>query len=768
MKYFDKFLSTLKTDRNTFFAYILTLITAYILVDRVVEMLFICFTGMSVNYWGPIKYTLALACPIFAYAFAIPSKFSKSDKVKLSFYYAFCVAFYIVVISMVIQWLNRLTWIGVLSLPNSSAMISTFSVETKRALSLAPIYLLIVTGSNLFVFLYKIINDPIFPNVYQESILDFAGIDISSTPESVGPYSFEVNICNDKTTGKPVKLLEKRRYESTLIVGPSGTGKSALVMEPMMARDLEKKYFLRESAKEFGYNALKNGLAVLDCPYGKDYLNANFSLTMLSPVQGKEKAYKSHMKKLIYGTNSNGEFIYKNLGLTSLTPDCEQTYRIADVAKNFGIPTHIIDPLDPNSPGLNPFTLPSPSLAGLMISLVLEGLYNASSATAELAYMKDLAYQAIQNICVVLGELYPRKNNGDLPNLEDVLSCLTNFDLVEKLCEELKSDPELSVKYQFQLEYFEQHFYKNSTGRKDMQRYVHFATAQLEELLRAASVRDIICKRRNNLDLNKVLENGEVILMCSRPTDIGGVPHRGFGRFFLVLLMCAIEGRPGNENTRIPHFIYVDEFNEYATPLFTDMFTLYRKFKVGTIFSTQTLNSIGDINGSFMQSLLSNCSTKITFGNCTPEEYAWWEKEFGKRREWTSKNTYNADKIDGIDWAWKDHMHLAKLQGLKFKGCIYKTKDSKGKNVINFGTVDFLEAKYKEPHKIKSYNFDKFNNGISHQETRKPKKNKFNPTLIDFDEEDSRLDPIQTDNTDSSYLFNNSDAISFNLNNKKN
>ena len=50
MKYIDKFLKLLKTDRNTFFTYILTLITGFIIVDRVVELLIMFFTGMSVSY----------------------------------------------------------------------------------------------------------------------------------------------------------------------------------------------------------------------------------------------------------------------------------------------------------------------------------------------------------------------------------------------------------------------------------------------------------------------------------------------------------------------------------------------------------------------------------------------------------------------------------------------------------------------------------------------------------------------------------------------
>lgn len=70
MKLLDKFLKVLNTDRNTFFTYILTYLTFYIAIDRLVEMLIMIFTGVSCNYWNPIIYTLALACPVFAYAFA--------------------------------------------------------------------------------------------------------------------------------------------------------------------------------------------------------------------------------------------------------------------------------------------------------------------------------------------------------------------------------------------------------------------------------------------------------------------------------------------------------------------------------------------------------------------------------------------------------------------------------------------------------------------------------------------------------------------------
>ena len=57
MKIFDKFLKFLKTDRNTFLTYILTVITIYLAVDRLIDMMFMFLSGVSVSYWGPLQYT---------------------------------------------------------------------------------------------------------------------------------------------------------------------------------------------------------------------------------------------------------------------------------------------------------------------------------------------------------------------------------------------------------------------------------------------------------------------------------------------------------------------------------------------------------------------------------------------------------------------------------------------------------------------------------------------------------------------------------------
>ena len=767
MKYLDKFLKVLKTDRNTFFTYILTLLTAYIIVDRVVEMLILCFTGMSVSYWGPIKYTLAIACPVFAFLFCYPSKFCKTDKIKKTFFCSYCICLYVVGISALVQWLNYFSWIGILSLPNYEVIVTEFADLIKNALTAVSIYIPLTTFYKLILWLNKTVNDPIFPNNYIDSIQDFAGLDLSAPDGTTGPYSLEVEICKDRETGKSVKLIEARRFQPMLVIGPSGTGKTSMIMEPMIARDLEKKFFFRETAKEMGYTALKTNIAVLNKPYDNEYLNKHFHLSMLTPVEGKERVYKAYMSKMISEVASDGTIIYKNFGITVVSPDAEHTDRIKEVAKNFDMPVVEIDPTNPDSIGINPFTIGNPALCGLIISLAIKGLYNPANFDAEQAYAEDISIQAIQNLVILLKVMYPKMNDGLMPNLQDLLKCFTNFDMVEEMCEELKKDKELAEEYELQLGYFEQHFYKNAPGKQDMQKYVHFVSSTLDVLLRSAQARNIICNRYNNIDFNDVIDNGKVVLISTRPYEIGGAGHKGFGNFFLMLMMCSVENNRKLVKNRIPHFMYVDEFDCYNPDSFADMYTVYRKFKIGTIFSAQTIGGLGNNKNL----LLSNSPTKITFGNATPEETEWWMNEFGKRREWEVGYSYDkedgeySDKLGNPKWTWVDHMKVGKIQGLKFKTIIYKIKNNKGKNVVNYGTVDFLESKYKTPHKTKKYNFAKYVTAIENSD-EKEEKSKWNPKKVKFTaDERGDVDPVQTDTTDSSYFFDNEDAISFNLGN---
>ncbi|MCI8760124.1 MAG: type IV secretory system conjugative DNA transfer family protein [Clostridia bacterium] len=769
MKYIDKFLKKLNTNRNTFATYILTLLTAYIVVDRVVEMLLMIFTGVSYSYWGPIQYAFALACPCFAFAFCPKSKFSKNKGHKVTLFYVFITAFYVVAISMLTQWLNMGAWLFLLSIPNYTELITEFSDLVTPALISISLYLPLVTVYPFFKFVYfKVNDDPL----KVRSIWDFRGIDLSDKKEGHGPYTCEVYICTDDDYNKKVVMPETSRYQSLFVCGGSGTGKTSLIYEPLIAKDIERKYFFHEASKELGFTALKTGIATLNKPFNNDYLNKNFNLNMITPVSGKEGLFNTYLKKMTLGTIS-GESIYRDLGLTLMAPDSEVIEHMTDVCKNFGIDYEIIDPSNSSSIGLNPFTYDDPAKIAVTISSVLKAMFLATHDDPEEAYRGDVSTQAIENVTMLLKEIYPKMNDGALPNMEDLLKLFTNFGLIEKMCEIMAHDEDLKEKYSIQLTYFKKYFYKDAPGKQEIEKYIYTAVSQLDNLLRIPGIKPILCNRHNNVNFDEFLKQGKVTFICTRRGDLGAAGHKAFGLFYLISMQDAVLRRPGNEGTRIPHFLYIDEFADFICRATEPMFTLYRKFKVATTISVQSLSQL-EIHGqkeNYKNLILSNCANKIFTGNAEYEEIQWWSNEFGTHREWKYSNNMDADKLEydskysGVSWAYVTTLKEGKLQALTLGKCGYKIKGDKGYLQAGCGIFEFLSSKYKEPQKIRNYDFSKYSHGAiqTNIQDDNSEKKKFDLKNLNFMDEKNEFNPIQTDVTDSKYLFDNENAIIVNL-----
>ncbi len=772
MKFIDNFLKKLNTNRNNFATYILTLLTIYIAVDRFVEILLIIFTGVSFSYWGPIQYCFALACPIFAYAFSVPSEYSTSKAQKIKIFYVYVILLGIIAGSMFVQLANMGIWLFLVSVPGYEDLVTNFSELFRPALTSISIFIPIAIAYRIFNFLYFSVNDSLD---HIKSIWDYSGINLADTNIGHGPFTCELFMFKDSETGKTATMPELSRFQATLVCGGSGSGKTSLVFEPFIARDLERKFFFSEISKEMGYTALKTRIAVLNKPYDNEYLNAHFHLSMLSPAYGKETIYKTYMKKMIL--SDMPEIVYRDCGVTILSPDKDICLHMADVAKNFGFDCNIIDPLDTNSIGINPFIYDDPYKIATSISSALKAMYNDIHHETQEAYREDVVIQAIENVAILLKEMYPRMNEGKLPNLEDMLKMFTNFELVEKMCEILAHDETLKEKYSVQLAYFKKNFYKTGSGKEMTEKFIFAAVSQLDNLLRLEGVKSILCNRNNNINFDDILSNGEITFVCTRRGDLGVNTHKAFGLFFLNSMENAVLRRPGSENSRIPHFLYIDEFSEFIGKSTEPIFTMFRKYKVGSIISAQNLSQLDPATAKekYRDTILANCVNKIFTGNATQDDLNWWEFEFGVHREWRFKSTidFKTNEYDSkhgdVEWKWIKNFLAGKLQYFGQTDCAYKIRNDNGKPLVGMGKMTYLDSKYKEPQKIKKYDFGKYSDGVTTTTEDLEngfKKEKFNPKKLDFLDTNNEFNPVQTDHTDSKYLFDNEDAIVVNL--KKN
>ena len=766
MRIIDNFLSKLGVSRNTFATYILTLITVYLSVDRIVEILLMLFTGVSYSYWGPFQYTLALACPMLAYAFSVPSEFASTKKKKVTLFYIYVIGLTIIVTSMFTQWLNMGAWLLLIFNPGYVDLVTNFSDLIRPALTSLTLLMPILIIPKIFNFLYFGVNDS---KDMKQSIWDYGGIDLSDKKQGHGPYTCDIYICQNSETSAQITMPETSRYQSMFVCGASGTGKTSLVFEPLIARDLERKFFFREVSKEMGFTALKTGIATLNKPYDNDYLNTNFNLNMLIPTSGNEDVYKAYMKKMIL--DSTSEITYRDCGVTVMSPDREISYHMINVCKNFGLPYNIIDPSDKDSIGLNPFVYDDTNKIAITISSVMKAMVDIS----KYELFKELqVIQAIENISILLKEMYPKMNEGMLPNLEDMLKMFTNFDLIEKMCKILEHDEELKEKYNTQLVYFKNNFYKDAPNKHNTETFISVVADILDRLLRVPGVKNILCNRHNNINFDESLANGDITFICTRRGDLGATNHKAFGLFFLISMQNAVLRRPGNEKSRVPNFLYIDEFPDFICKATEPIFTMYRKYKVGTVISAQNLEQL-NVSGA-KQTILSNCASKIFTGGGVISELEWWSSEFGQKREWAMGNTIDFDKMKydskhgSVKWDFTPYFKPGKLQTLGQKECAFKIRGSNGKPVVGPGKFNYLESKYKEPKKFKTFDFGKYSDGVT-TETEDTEnglnKKKFNPKKLDFIDERNEINPVQTDTTDSNYLFDNEDAIVVNFKNKK-
>ena len=779
MKLIDGLLKKLNVSRNTFFTFILTLISFYICIDRIVEMLLLIFTGVSTAYWGPFKYSLALICPALAFAFSPKSSFCDNKQKKTTIAYTYFTALYIIVISMFTQWTNQGLWLLFLSVPNYSNIVTQFPSMVRHAFSAIALYLPLTT-------VYPFIRNRILLGIddsseMTKSIWDYQGIDLSDNSIKHNSYMCDVSFTYDFYTGQKVVFGESCRYRSLLVCGGTGTGKTARVFEPMIAQDIEKKYFFKEASKELGFTALKTGIASINNPYSNEYLNDNFNLNMLSPAFGKETIFKTFMKKMIL--SDSPQTIYRNIGLTYLSPDNESIEKMIEICNNYNVKYTLIDPNIPNERGLNPFIYDDPNKIATTISYTLDAVkFHESEEVSE-----NIIIQMLENLSILLKVVYPKMHDGILPNMEDLLNMINHFDIIQKMCKILKSDEELANEYSLLIAYLERNFYPNSIGLQKMQEYALSVGSRLENLLRSSKIKNILCNRHNNVNFDDALANGEFIFICTRRGEVGRFTSTALGFFFLLSMQNAVLRRPGNEKSRIPHYLYIDEFPDYLSYYTETIFTMYRKYCVGTTISAQSISMLsnkksGSNIADYNSAVLTNCSSKVFTGGSTPiEELNWWQKEIGQWMQWQYKRNYDGSKgpngemdpkLSDIRFDWKDKVIAGSIQFYTDNKCAYKIITDSGKPKNSDGVINFVPAKYKEKHKNKTYNFSKYISGtaVTDESGRITRGKRFNPKNTTFKDNDNGEDnPIQSDNS-SKYLFENENAVvvNFKKNNNEN
>ena len=687
---------------------------------------FIFGDGKISNNISPYVFAILITLPALFFSYLVNSKLDvvKNDKGKVHWFMITVVGLCIIIGFMYITWINEAIWWGLKKLPNYEKVRSlypgTFAPAIKTICLVGPFVCIFY----LIDYLTMILRE----EDYSKGIAGFCGLNVSKPIDNVGPFSCETVICRDPKTAEEVVVPEKKRMEATLVQGATGTGKTATVLLPMSARDIEKKYFFREYSKKLAYSLLKRGVAYIEGPFTNEYINKNFRLDFVKPKKGLEREFYDTLDKVIlYRDKTTGEVVYRNLGITIVENDGSYVNNFTNVAHNYDFDVYTIDPMSPETTlSMNPFTIEDPAKCASIIADVLKSMSQSDGGKEE-AFFAQVTMDAFQNLAILLKEMYPILHNGEIPSLEDMLTLLYNFDYVEEMVEDMKKIPELEQKYKLLIAYFEKNFYKPSlningyeipgtrgSGRKDTEKFLYGAITQLNNLLRHPGLKRALCGKNNVINFTEAIQSGKLITVCSRKGELGIIQSKAFGMFFILQFQDAVLRRSGNEDSRIPHFLYIDEFPEYINKEMDVMFTLFRKYRCGVTIAIQNLSQLDKSGTSYYrQTVLANTKTQIVFGDTVPEDSEYWNKAFGQEKKIDKDSSFDPSSGDvkrktTIKVKDKDRFKVHKIQENKFGSIYYRTKNAKGNSVFGEGKVTFLDDKYKQKHPAYEYNFEKF------------------------------------------------------------
>lgn len=124
-------------------------------------------------------------------------------------------------------------------------------------------------------------------------------------------------------------------------------------------------------------------------------------------------------------------------------------------------------------------------------------------------------------------------------------------------------------------------------------------------------IRNIIKNPKSTLDLQKVMDEGKILLLNMSQGKLGEDNAALLGAMIITKLQLAAMGRAfQEEDKRRDFYLYVDEFQNFATSSFIKILSEARKYRLNLILANQYM---GQIEEAVRLAIFGNCGTIMTF-----------------------------------------------------------------------------------------------------------------------------------------------------------
>jgi len=161
------------------------------------------------------------------------------------------------------------------------------------------------------------------------------------------------------------------------------------------------------------------------------------------------------------------------------------------------------------------------------------------------------------------------------------------------------------------------------------QRYEIEATAAIQnkvgQFISNPLIRNIIGQTKSTIDMRKIMDEGKILIMNLSKGRIGEDNSRLLGALLITKLQLGAMSRVDiSEEERNDFYLYVDEFQNFATESFANILSEARKYRLSLILGHQYITQMDE---TVRDAVFGNIGTLVSF-RIGAEDAEFLEKEF--------------------------------------------------------------------------------------------------------------------------------------------
>jgi energy-coupling factor transporter ATP-binding protein EcfA2 len=144
-------------------------------------------------------------------------------------------------------------------------------------------------------------------------------------------------------------------------------------------------------------------------------------------------------------------------------------------------------------------------------------------------------------------------------------------------------------------------------------------TNKIGRFLFSASAKRILEQETSSINFDDIMDSGKILICNLSKGRIGEDSSEVFGILIMTKIQLAALKRARSPiEKRRDFYLYVDEFQNFATPAFAQILSEARKYRLGAILAHQTTSQLTD--KSLVNVTLANTGTVICFRTANPED----------------------------------------------------------------------------------------------------------------------------------------------------